>query len=700
MIALFLIITLLTVLIGSFLITPIYEASATLHLKEPLPSLLGGDFLSGGLSPLSGKEEINTQIEILKSRSLLVQVIEQKGLIDSFGIDRELPEEQRQQAALNKLRKNLTVTNILNTRLIRITVRSPVPALAQEIANAISRIFIERDLESRRSEANAVLAFVSDQVELVSERLKNAEEELLQYKESQRIGVIDEETRLKIGLVAQLESSFQQVKVERAVLGARLAAILGQLGPGALGGGALATQDPAVAKLQDRLMEAQLELRRLEAGTSAGGPRVAELKQRIATLEKQIQEEITLNTQLARSAAVDASMRMQLAEYRSRDVILEAQEKALRSLMAAHEQDINRLPAREINLIRLERARSINDELYAALMKAKNEAQIESASQIGNIDVVDPAFIPLDPVRPNKLQNLILGVVVSLILGIAAALLLDRLDYSVRSEEEVKKILAVPVLGLIPRFEANGNGRRTKGAGRSRSLLPARDEPNSPMGEAFKLLRTNLHFLNLDRALRTLVVTSAIPGDGKTTIAANLCIAFASQAEKVLLVDADFRVPAVHKIFDLPESPGIIDALLAGGDFRGFLHKIQGVENLDILPAGSILPNSSELLGSARMKTLIQALKDAGYDRIIFDVAPLLATTETVDLASGQDGTLLVVRVGEVDRRLLTRIHELLDHAGIKLLGSVLNRVDVRDRRYGYGYGYYYSASGQRKSRE
>jgi tyrosine-protein kinase Etk/Wzc len=486
------------------------------------------------------------------------------------------------------------------------------------------------------------------------------------------------------------------------VLGARISALLRQLGPTSYNSSALAaaSSSPTVARLVDQLTEAQLELKRLESASAPPAQRTAALKERIGSLEERIQEEITLNARSARSTVVDSTMQMQLAEYKSRDLILEAQEKALGSLMAVHEQDINKLPAREINLIRLERARSINDELYSALMKAKNEAQIESASQIGNIDVVDPAFTPLDPVRPNKLQNLIIGLVASLILGIALTFLLERLDYTVKSEEEVKKLLAVPVLGLIPQLEGNGNGRRSKGAARNKSLLPARDEPDSPMGEAFKLLRTNLHFLNLDHVLRTLVVTSAIPGDGKTTIAANLCIAFASQAEKVLLVDADFRVPAVHKIFDLPESPGIIDALLAGGDFRGFLHKIQGVENLDILPAGSILPNSSELLGSARMKTLIQALKDAGYDRIIFDVAPLLATTETVDLASGQDGTLLVVRVGEVDRRLLTRIHELLDHAGIKLLGSVLNRVDVRDRRYGYGYGYYYSASGQRKSRE
>jgi succinoglycan biosynthesis transport protein ExoP len=699
MIALFVLVTTLTVLVVSFLVTPIYEASATLHIKEPMPSVLGGDILGGGFSALPVKEEINTQIEILKSRSLLERVIRQQGLMERFGIRSELPEAQRLQAAQALLRKNLSASNIPNTRLIRISVRSPDPRLAQEITNSMSQAFIDRDLQSRRSEANAVLSFVSEQVEQVSERLKDAEEELLRYKERQRIGVIDEETKLKVGLVAQLESSLQQVKVDRAVLGARIAALLGQLGPTVSGGAlAAASSSPAVARLQGQLTQAQLELKRLEGGSSPPAQRVTELKAWIDSLEGQIEDEITLNARSARSTSVDSSMQMQLAEYKSRDVILEAQEKALRSLMAVHEQDINKLPAREINLIRLERARSINDELYAALMKAKNEAQIEAASQIGNIDVVDAAFTPLDPVRPNKLQNLILGVVVSLILGIALAFMLEYMDHTVKSEEEVKKLLGLPILGLIPRQEGNSNGRRTKGAGRNHFLLLTRDEPSSPMAESFKLLRTNLHFLNLDRPLRTIVVTSAIPGDGKTTIAANLSIAFASQAERILLVDADFRVPAVHRIFGLPDSPGIIDALLAGSDFRGFLRKIEGMPNLDILTTGSIVPNSSELLGSSRMKNLIEKLRGAGYDRIIFDVAPLLAATETVDLAAGQDGTLLVVRLGEVDRRLLVRIRELLEHAGIRLLGSVLNRVDARDQRYGYGY-YYYNAARKRSGK-
>ncbi len=689
--------TVLAVIIGSHIITPVYEASSTLHVKEPMPSVLGGDFVSSGFSAISTKEEINTQMEILKSRSLLEGVIARLGLVERYTIGGEFGAERRLQAALQKLRRDLSVVNIANTRLIRIAVRSEAPVLAAEITNAIAQAFIERDLQSKSSEANAVLSFVSQQVEQVSERLRDAEEELLRYKEQHGIGVLDEETKLKVSLLAQLESSHQQIRVEREVLGTRIAAVLGQIGTGTSSRGSLtgASSNPSIVSRQDQLTEAQVELARL-GGASAGGQRAAEIKERISSLEREIQEEIAANMRSARSTPVDSTMQIQLAEYESKDVILAAQEKALAKLMAGHEAEINKLPAREINLIRLERARRINDELYAALMKAKNEAQIEAASQIGNIDVVDPAVTPLGPVRPNRRDSLLVGFVVSLILGIGLAFLLESLDHRVKSEEEVKKLLGIPILGLIPRLDANGNGRRTKGASRDRFMLITRDEPNSPISEAFKLLRANLHFLDVEQHRKTIVVTSPVPGDGKTTVAANLAIAFAAQEEKILIVDADFRVPAIHKIFGLPESPGIIDILLDGSDYHRVIRKIEGVENLDILTTGTTLRNSSELLFSSRMKNLIQELKGGGYSRIIFDVPPLLVATETVDLASSEDGTILVVRIGETDRRILMRTREVFDNAKIELLGSVLNRVDVNDKRYGYGYYYYYNKSGKR----
>jgi capsular exopolysaccharide synthesis family protein len=695
MIGLLLLTTILVVLIGNSIMTPVYEAFTTLHMKEPMPSLLGGNFIGPGISDFSSIKEISTQIEILKSRSMLEDIVVKHGLIERYEIEKELSEEQKLQAALVRLRKDITISNITNTLIIKISIRSEDPELAKEIANSISQAFIERDLQSKRSEANAVLDFVSEQVEQVSERLQKAEEELLRYKEEEGIGVLDEEAKLKVSLVAQLEALFQQAKVEREVLGTRIAVVRSQMGPGASDDDTLAnvSSNAAVVKMQDQLTEEQMALARLESDSSSNEQRKAEIKDRIDLLKKQIQEEISKNVQSVRLTAVDSAMQMQLAEYESRVVILAAEESALKNLIDAHEKDINKLPARETDLIRLERARRINDELYAALMRAKNEAQIDAASQIGNIDIVDPAVTLLQPVRPKKRENLIIGFVISLVMGISLAFILEYLDHTVKTEDEVKKLLGIPILGLIPRFETNGTGRRKKQKNQSKNplMLVTRDDPNSPVSEAFKLLRANLCFINLDRNLKTIVVASPIPGDGKTTIAANLSIAFAAQEEKTLIVDADFRVPAIHKIFDLPDAPGIAEVLSKGRDFKSAIQKIEGVENLDILTTGSVPHISTELLGSSRMKSFINELKDR-YDRIIFDVAPLLVATETIDLASSQDGTLLVMRAGQTDRRALKRVRDLFHNGKIELLGGVLNRVDSRDRKYGYGY-YYYDAA-------
>jgi uncharacterized protein involved in exopolysaccharide biosynthesis len=367
MIGLLLLTTILVVLIGNSIMTPVYEAFTTLHMKEPMPSLLGGNFIGPGISDFSSIKEISTQIEILKSRSMLEDIVVKHGLIERYEIEKELSEEQKLQAALVRLRKDITISNITNTLIIKISIRSEDPELAKEIANSISQAFIERDLQSKRSEANAVLDFVSEQVEQVSERLQKAEEELLRYKEEEGIGVLDEEAKLKVSLVAQLEALFQQAKVEREVLGTRIAVVRSQMGPGASDDDTLAnvSSNAAVVKMQDQLTEEQMALARLESDSSSNEQRKAEIKDRIDLLKKQIQEEISKNVQSVRLTAVDSAMQMQLAEYESRVVILAAEESALKNLIDAHEKDINKLPARETDLIRLERARRINDELYA-----------------------------------------------------------------------------------------------------------------------------------------------------------------------------------------------------------------------------------------------------------------------------------------------------------------------------------------------
>ena len=670
------------VFIGNKLAPRIYESSSTLYLKEQIPSVLGGNLTATGFSDLSPLEEINTQIEILKSRSLLEEVSGQLGLEDLLVTEKGLPEGERLELTINQLRKQLAVSSIPSTRLIKVSVNSRDPGLAMSIANAISRSFINRNVGSKRSEANAVLAFVSDQVNQVSARLDTAEEDLLRYKQSHRIADISEEARLKLDRLSDLESRYEQAKLDRQILATRSAAAMKLASPDAAQPDA--PLSPALAALQGRLTE--VEKRRAEL--APGDPGEAQLRGSAESLKKEIQGEIEKAGGQARSASVNAVLQLQIADYRYQDVILAAQEEAFRGLIDANEADVNTISAQDISLARLERTRRINDDLYSELVKSKNEAQIEAISQLGNIEVIDPAVTPVRPVSPKTEENFILGFLLSTILGIFFAFLLEHFDTSVKSEEEIKSLIAVPLLGYIPKFHQNGRALVKKtGELLPRHPLFTRDEPRSPISEAFRLLRTNLFFIELDKGLKTIALTSALPGEGKTLVAVNLAAALAAQEERVLLIDADFRAPAVHRVLLLPQAPGFTNILVDHLSIPRVVREVPGLPNLSVITSGRVPPNPAEVTGSARMRQIIEELRGS-FDRIIFDGPPVLGATDAVVLASAVDGVLLVLRKGRIDRRAVRRMSEILDHTRATILGGVLNGIDKSDS--GYGYGYYY----------
>ncbi|HVP18666.1 MAG TPA: polysaccharide biosynthesis tyrosine autokinase, partial [Spirochaetia bacterium] len=549
--------------------------------------------------------------------------------------------------------------------------------------NEISRSFIDRNVGSKRSEANAVLAFVSGQVDEVSSRLDRAEEDLLRYKQSHRIADISEEAKLKLDRLSDLESHYEEAKMQRQILATRIAAATRLASPDAALAGP--PPSPAVTALQDRLTDVERRLAQLAPGDSGE----ARLRARADSLKREIQVEMEKAVGPGQPRSVNSVLQLQIADYRYQDVILAAQEEAFRGLIEANKADVNTLSEQDVSLARLERTRRINDDLYSELVKSRNEAQIEAVSQLGNIDIIDPAFVPVRPVSPNKQENLIIGLLLSIVLGICLAFLLDHFDTIVTSEEEIKKLLAAPLLGYIPRFHQNGRAiAKRRGDLLPRNPLFTRDEPRSPVSEAFRLLRTNLFFIELDKGLKTIAVTSAVPGEGKTVIAVNLSAALAVQEERVLIIDADFRAPAVHRVLLLPQTPGFTDIFAEHLSVRSVVRQVEGLPNLSVMTAGRIPPNPAEITGSARMRQLIEELRGS-FDRIIFDGPPVLGATDAVVLASSVDGVLVVLRKGKIDRRAVSRMSEILDHTPVTILGGVLNGIDKGDEGYGYGYGYY-----------
>jgi capsular exopolysaccharide synthesis family protein len=337
----------------------------------------------------------------------------------------------------------------------------------------------------------------------------------------------------------------------------------------------------------------------------------------------------------------------------------------------------------------------VSEDLYVTLQQRMKESEILAASQDPSVRIVDPAILPLKPIRPNVPLSIVLALLIGAVLGALAAYVREQLDNTIHTREELQTESGmVPVLGLIPRIEAPGsNGthrlpwkRAPQGdpAHERRSRLIAGTDPRSAASEAYRSLRTNIVFSRPEQAPKMIVFTSPAPGDGKSTSAANLVITLAQQKLRCIVVDADMRRGAMNLAFDTTSKPGLSDYLLGGLSLEQVIRPIQVNEaKFDFIPTGTLPPNPAELLASTRMQALMEHL-DGQYDTVIFDAPPLNVVTDAALLGSKSDGVIVVVRAGITDRSGLRHAYAQLNAVHAKVIGCLLNDVDARrERLYG-----------------
>jgi non-specific protein-tyrosine kinase len=392
---------------------------------------------------------------------------------------------------------------------------------------------------------------------------------------------------------------------------------------------------------------------------------------------------------------------MQADRYADSKANLTKELDALKDQIAQKQNEVNTLgtpstPAKELDLSRLQSELTQLRQSSAYLLQSYESIRLAEAQSTSNIAIVEPARLPALLVRPKTLQNTALGAIVGLMLSIGIVFLIEYLDDRVRSPEQIDKVLKLPVVGLIAKMSAGGSN------GTGKVGLIALREPRSPIVEAFRSLRTNIQFAGVDQPIRTLLVTSAGPTEGKSTIAANLAVVMSQAGIKVALVDCDLRRPTVHKQFDLSNRTGLTDIMLQDTSQWNGVMQATGVSNLSVVLSGSLPPNPSELLGSKRMQQFIAHLHKS-CDMVIIDAPPLLAVTDALVLSSLTDGVLLVIDNGA------TRIGEAaqgktqLDQAGARVLGVVMNKIPTGHRGYSYYYYYnrynYYDGDGTGKRR-
>ncbi len=391
---------------------------------------------------------------------------------------------------------------------------------------------------------------------------------------------------------------------------------------------------------------------------------------------------------------------LQASRYADSKTNLTKEIDALKNQIAEKQTEINAIgtpasSAKEAELSRLQSELTQLRQSSAFLLQSYETIRLTEAQSTSNIVVVEKAQVPTLPVRPRTLQNTLLGAVVGLMLSLGVVFLIEYLDDRVRSPEQIDRILKLPVVGIIARMGNSSNGS-------GRAGLVAIREPRSPITEAFRSLRTNIQFAGVDQPIRTLLVTSAGPSEGKSTVAANLAVVMSQAGLKVALIDCDLRRPTVHKQFELPNRAGLTDIMLQDvGSWNGVMQPT-GVNNLAVVLSGSLPPNPSELLGSKRMQQFLAYLHKSS-DIVIIDAPPLLAVTDALVLSSLTDGVLLVVdnggtRIGEVVQGKVQ-----LEQANARILGVVMNKIPTGRRGYSYYYyyynRYYYEADGNGKRR-
>ncbi len=331
--------------------------------------------------------------------------------------------------------------------------------------------------------------------------------------------------------------------------------------------------------------------------------------------------------------------------------------------------------------IRLETSLAQYRSTYSNLVASYQQIKLAEAQATDNIVMAEPAQVPRSPIRPRTATNTLLAMVVGALLAVGVAFLIEYLDDTIKTPDDIDRLTGLSTLGAIARFRDTGAPRQ----------LIAWLNTQAPETEAYRVLRTNIQFSSVDKPIRTLLVTSPSPSEGKSTTAANLAAVMAQTGQKVILVDTDLRRPVMHKVIGVPNNTGLTTAMLENAPItlNGHLSPTQ-VENLSVLTSGPIPPNPSELLGSRRMASLIEQLSQQA-DLVIFDSPPVLAVTDAAVLGRQVDGVLLVADAGQTREQALAHAAHELQKTGANLLGVALNRLDTRRGGYYYYYYYYYS---------
>ena len=676
----------------------IYSASATIVMEMASPKVLGSgmvqDVAETSTPVWFSKEYFETQYNVMKSRVVaerVAHVVKTARDDRLLNLDAVPTEDMRTAglAALAALRERLDATPdpalavqgrlvvepVKESRIARLSVDDRDPVLAAALANAFAQSYMDYNLASKTSTTASASESLETQLPDLEDKLQKSAQALYEFRKKHDIASasFEDKQTMVTSRLNRFNEELTNARVKKASLKSRFDAISALKSVDvdaerlALVPSELAA---SVQQLKYKVFELRSECADLEDRLLPQHPRLSSCQTRLVQAEKSLKLEI--------DSALNA------AKLSYADVV--ATERNLLTDLNEVKVEILAINEYEPDYLKLKRAYDTNVRLYDLALKSLKESGLSGSTRLNNVNMLDPALAPTYASKPKVQTMLLVGALLGLLLGIGLAFGIELLDNTVTSQEHIEEKLQLSFLGILPSI-----GDKVV----QRDLIVA-EQPKSAVAECCRAIRTNLLFMSPDRALKTLLVTSAGPQDGKTTTAASLAITMAKSGNRVLLVDGDLRRPRVHKAFKVPNGAGLSSLILGQGDLATTA-KSSGVENLFLLTCGPVPPNPAELLHTHAFKELLLEM-GRQFDRIIIDSPPVGAVADAIVMSTQVDGTVLVLKSGVTSKDLARRtVRSLRDVKG-RLLGAILNDVDLGDRRSGgyyyYSkYGYYYGES-------
>ncbi len=668
------------------LLKPAYEAQGKLLIKKSSQTTaltgLGGEKL-GQLEGLDMKSSpISTEMEVIHSVPLLQKTIASLNLRDPLGVT-ITPE---------KFVKKLKFKNTPTTDVLQLSYESKKPEEATAVVNKLMDLYLENNVLTNRAETIAAGEFIVKQLPQTEATVRQAEQALRGFQEHNHLVSLSEESKSAVAVVKELDGKITEVGAALADVNAQYVSLQSKVGMSS--GSAIAAnnlnQSPGVQKVLESLQQVEGDLAIKRSRLQEAHPLIQDLRHQTEILQVLLRERIaqSLNSQQLVS---DASLQMGASKQKLIDDFVKVEVErlglvnrlALLSQTAAtYKRRIEILPKLEQEQRELERQLEAAQSTYQTLLKKLQEVKVQENQNIGNARIIEPALVTIKSTITQKILIVFVGGMLGMMLATGMVVILEVRDRSIKTLKEARELYGYTLLGAIPSF-----GK--KPSYRHQDLEPAipellvRDNPQSPIAEGYRMLQANLKFLSSDKPLQVIVVTSAVPKEGKSTVSANLATAIAQLGRRVLLVDADMRHPLQHHIWNLINTAGLSDVIVNQAEFTDVV--TTAITNLDILCAGVIPPNPLALLDSKRMAALIESFSTT-YDFVIIDAPPLVIGADALTLGKMTDGVLLVARPGVVSSTGVTAAKEALSATGQNVLGLVVNGVILENESDSYFY--------------